>query len=106
MSSVWFTSSSEHAQRGDLGAVDVEEELRRLGAELGGHVGQTPGSLFKLVDRGSSVCSARRPGRQSAAVLDDELEAAATPRPGSAMRRRRSHSASGTCFAHALRRLP
>ena len=63
-----------HAQRGDLVAVDVEVELRRLGAELGGHPAQA-GDLPQFLDQAVGLLL-QGDQAEVAAVLDDELEAA------------------------------
>ena len=51
-----------HAQRLDLGAVDVHVELRRVGAELGGDAGQ-PGLLRELARSARRSGAAGRAGR-------------------------------------------
>ena len=70
-----------HAQGGDLGPIDVEVELRRVGAELGGHVveaGLAPSACGPAL-RSVSARSARpRPPRSSTM----SLKPPAVPRPG------------------------
>ena len=63
-----------HAQGGGLVPVDVEEELRRLGAELRRHPAQA-GDLPQFLDQAVGLLLQ---GHQTevAAVLDDELESA------------------------------
>ena len=78
------------AQRRDLGPVDVHVELRRVGAEQGGHADQRR-LLARSLPTRSSVCCCRAARPEAAAVLDHELEAAGHARgPGPAARRRRS----------------
>ena len=63
-----------HAQGGDLGPVDVGEELRRVGAELGGRAGQA-GLGLQLADQFVGLLLQGVQPR-AAPVLDHELEAA------------------------------
>ena len=90
------------AQRGDLGAVDVQEELRRVGAELRGRdAGKAGHARCSLRTSVVGLLSARS-ATQAAAVLDHELEAAGRrPGPASATRRKTVTTASVT-FAGPL----
>ena len=64
-----------HAQRVDLGAVDVHEELRRVGAELAWTRRSGRAPVCSLRDQLVGLVLQGRQA-QAAAVLDHELEAA------------------------------
>ena len=68
------------AQRGGLGAIDIEIKLRRLGPELGGHAGKSV-QTAQLGDHGVGL-ALEFLDFQAAAVLDDQLESSRDPEAG------------------------
>ena len=73
-SSVWVTSCCDTPREYAFGAVDVGEQLRRVGAELGGDAGEAGLGLELLDQFVGALLQGGRPDPPR--VLDHELEAA------------------------------